>query len=209
MQITKFAHSCVLIENDGVRVLFDPGSFTTGFEDLTGLTAVLVTHQHPDHLDLDRLPALLARNPEARVFTDPGSAQKLGEAGIEAQSVQAGDALDVGTSVTVHGGRHAIIHPDIPGIPNVGYLVGGRFYHPGDSFEVPEIDIEILGLPTGAPWLKLSEAIDFLRAVRPRTALPIHEAVLAAPQMFYGHHERLAPAGTTVQVIEPGGSVQL
>lgn len=209
MQITKFAHSCVLIENDGVRVLFDPGNFTTGFEDLTGLTAILVTHQHPDHLDLDRLPALLARNPEARVFTDPGSAQKLDEAGIAAQSVQPGDSLDVGTSVTVHGGRHAIIHPDIPGIPNVGYLVGGRFYHPGDSFEVPEIDVEILGLPTGAPWLKLSEAIDFLRAVGPRTAIPIHEAVLTAPQMFYGHHERLAPAGTTVQVIEPGGSVYL
>src|SRR5690625_7785240 len=102
MQITKFAHSCVLVDSDGVRVLFDPGNFTTGFEDLTGLTAILVTHQHPDHLDLDRLPALLARNPEARVSTDPGSAQKLDEAGIAARAVQAGNSLDVGTSVTVH-----------------------------------------------------------------------------------------------------------
>ena len=37
----------------------------------------------------------------------------------------------------------------------------------------------MLGLPTGAPWLKLSEAVDFLRAVAPRTAVPIHEAVLS------------------------------
>lgn len=209
MQITKFAHSCVLVENDGVRVLFDPGNFSTGFEDVTGLTAVLVTHQHPDHLDLDRLPTLLDRNPDARVFTDADSARKLSETGIDAQAVEPGDSLDVGTPITVHGGRHAVIHPDIPGISNVGYFVDGRFYHPGDSFDVPDVEVEILGLPTGAPWLKLSEAIDFLRAVEPDTAIPIHEAVLAVPQMFYGHHERLAPAGTTVQVIEPGGSVRL
>lgn len=209
MQVTKYAHSCVVIESGDARLLIDPGSFSAGFEDITGLSAVLVTHQHPDHLDLDRLPALLARNPDAKVHTDPGSAQLLTERGIDAVAVHPGDELDVGTPVSVHGGQHAVIHPDIPQIPNVGYLVGGRFYHPGDSFEVPDAEVEVLGLPTGAPWLKLSEAIDFLRAVNPAVALPIHEGVLAVPEMYYGHHERLAPPGTTVHVVGPGQSLRL
>ncbi|KAA5829106.1 MBL fold metallo-hydrolase [Saccharopolyspora hirsuta] len=206
MQITHFGHSCVLVETGSARLLIDPGTFSADFEDLRDLDAVLVTHQHFDHLDLDRLPALLAANPNARLVVDPGSAASVEERGLTATTARPGDAIELGgAAVSVVGGAHAVIHPDIPVVDNIGYVVDhGAFYHPGDSFFVPEQRIDVLGLPTAAPWLKLSEAVDFLRAVAPRTAVPIHEAVLAAPQMHYRMFEQLRPEGTAVEVLAKG-----
>lgn len=209
MKLTKFEHSCVLIEDGDARMLIDPGNFSTGFETLTGLTAVLITHQHADHVDQERLPVLLDHNPGVPLFTDPGTAEALSRAGIEVTSVRAGERLDIGTTVDVHGDQHAVIHPDIPIVPNVGYLVGGRFFHPGDSFTPPAADVEVLGLPTAAPWQKLSEAVDFLRAVAPAAAVPIHEGLLARPEMYYAHFQRLGPDRTDLRVITPGDSVTL
>lgn len=209
MRLTKYAHSCVLIEDDGARVLIDPGNLTRGFDELTGLTGILVTHQHPDHVDVDRLGPLLERNPDAAIYADEGTADILADHGINASAARQGDRFDVGMEITVHGVDHAVIHPEIPLVPNVGYLVGGRFFHPGDSFTVPDLPVDVLGLPTAAPWLKLSEAVEFLRAVSPRVAIPIHEALLARPAVFYGHYQRLAPEKTEVTLLEPGGHTRV
>lgn len=203
MKITHYGHSCLLVEDGAARLLLDPGSFSTGFEDLEGLTAILVTHQHADHLDRDKLPALLARNPEAKLHTDPDTAAQLDNA----TAVHAGDTLDLGTEVKVFGRDHAIIHPDIPKVTNTGFLIGGRLFHPGDSFTVPEAEVEILGIPTAAPWQKLSEAVDYLRAVAPRVAIPIHEKVVRIPDMYYGRFRDLSRA--TVTILADGESADL
>jgi L-ascorbate metabolism protein UlaG (beta-lactamase superfamily) len=203
MRLTKFGHSCLLVEEGGARVLLDPGTFSDGFEALEGLTAVLFTHQHADHLDQQRLRGLLDRNPGARVISDPGSAEPLGQAGVEVEVVADGQELDAGgVSVRVAGRDHAVIHPDIPVVPNNAYLVDGTHLHPGDSYTPPPAPVDVLFLPTGAPWLKVSEAVDYLRAVAPRTAVPIHEAVLSRPAMHYGMFERLGPEKTTIQVLD-------
>ncbi|HEY0640720.1 MAG TPA: MBL fold metallo-hydrolase [Pseudonocardiaceae bacterium] len=205
MRITHFGHACLLVQTGSARLLIDPGTFSTGFESATELTAVLVTHQHYDHLDVERLPALLDANPGAELITDEASAAQLADAGLTARAVTPGESLDLaGTQVDVVGGRHAVIHPDIPVIPNVGYLVDGALLHPGDSFHVPDVPVDILALPTGAPWLKASEAVDYLRAVAPRLAVPIHEAVLSRPEMMYGLFTNLSPDRTDVQVLTPG-----
>jgi L-ascorbate metabolism protein UlaG (beta-lactamase superfamily) len=205
MHITRYGHSCLLVEDDDARLLLDPGVFSRGFEGLRGLTGVLVTHQHADHLDLDRLAALLEANPDARLHCDEGSAPQLDRQPHSV--VRDGDVLDLGTSVQVLGAQHAVIHPDLPRIPNVGFLIGGRFFTPGDALTVPDSDVEILGLPTAAPWLKLSEAVDLLRAVRPRVAFPVHDAVLATPEIWYGQFSALAPDGTDFQVVAPDGEI--
>jgi L-ascorbate metabolism protein UlaG (beta-lactamase superfamily) len=201
VQITHYGHSCLLVDTGAARLLLDPGSFSAGFESVTGLDAVLITHQHPDHLDPERLDPLLEANPEARLIVDPGSAEQLGER--EHEIVQSGASIQVGGSrIDVLGGEHAVIHPDIPVIANNAYLIDGTHLHPGDSFTPPPAPVDVLFLPTGAPWLKLSEAVDYLRAVRPRTAVPIHEAVLAVPAMHYRMFDGLAPEETTVRVLD-------
>ncbi|MFG1920310.1 MBL fold metallo-hydrolase [Cryptosporangium sp. NPDC048952] len=205
MRFQKFGHACVLVEDADARVLIDPGAFAQGWEDLRDLTAVLVTHQHFDHLDLDRLPALLEANPDAVVHTDQGSAGVLAEQGVRAEGVAAGATFTLnGLTVEAIGVDHAVIHPDIPVIPNVGYLLGGRFFHPGDALTVPKQPVEILGAPTAAPWLKLWEAIEYVRAVAPRVAIPIHEKVAAFPQMYYQNMTNLAPERTAVEIIDDG-----
>ena len=205
MRITRYGHSCLLVEDGDARVLLDPGIFSKGFEELRGLTAVLITHQHPDHLDADRLRALLEANPDARLHLDQGSAEQLSD--LPQQVVRAGDVLELGTRVQVYGSEHAVIHPDVPGIPNVGYLIGGRFFTPGDALTVPDADVEVLGLPAAAPWLKASEAVDLMRTVAPRLAFPVHDAVLATPQIWHALFDRLKPEGTTFEAVAPDGTV--
>ncbi|MCA1655577.1 MAG: MBL fold metallo-hydrolase [Pseudonocardiaceae bacterium] len=181
MHIVHFGHSCVLLETGAARLLFDPGTLSRGFESVRDLDAILITHQHFDHLDGDRLPALVAANPSAALIVDVDTMPQVTKLGLTAAAVEPGDTLTFGgTTVAVLGGRHATIHPDFAMPTNAGYVVdGGAFYHPGDALYVPAQDIDVVGAPMSAPWLKTAEVIDFLRAVRPRVAVPIHEGLLS------------------------------
>ena len=192
MELTHFGHSCLLASfPDDDRYLFDPGNFSHGFEGITGLSAILITHQHPDHADPQRLPALVEANPQAVLYADPQTAAQLGPPW---QAVHVGDQLSVGgLAIRGVGGRHAVIHPEIPVIDNISYLVGdtehpARLMHPGDALFVPDEPIDVLATPAAAPWMKISEAVDYLRAVAPTHAVPIHQGVVApeARGIYYG-----------------------
>ena len=147
MRITKYGHSCLHIVDGPASILIDPGTFSQGFETLSGLTAILVTHQHADHVDPKRLPLLLRGNPDATLYADAGSVELLAKEGITPPRCATGDKLDVGISVEVFAGDHAVIHRDVPVIPNAMYLVGGRLLHPGDSLVEIDRPVEILALP--------------------------------------------------------------
>jgi L-ascorbate metabolism protein UlaG (beta-lactamase superfamily) len=194
MRITKYGHSCLHITEGSASILIDPGGFSQGFETLSGLTAVLLTHQHADHVDPKRLPLLLRGNPGATLYGDAGSVDLLAKEGITATPVASGDRLDVGIPVEVFAGDHAVIHRDIPVIPNACYLIDGRLLHPGDSLTVLDRPVEILALPTSAPWMAVKEAVDYFRAVDPKAAIPIHDKLMANPAMVYGLLQRLGPA---------------
>jgi L-ascorbate metabolism protein UlaG (beta-lactamase superfamily) len=213
MRLTKFGHSCLLVEEGGARVLLDPGSFSDRFEELEGLTAVCLTHQHVDHLDQDRVRRLLDRNPGARVVSDEGSAEALAAAGADLEVVHDGDELDLGgLGLRVVGRDHAVVHPDVPVVPNVGYLVGGRLFHPGDALTEPGQPVEVLATPAGAPWLRLAEAVDYLRKVGPRVAVPVHERVLseAGISIHYRQLDQLgARGGTAFRVLDDGRPLEL
>jgi L-ascorbate metabolism protein UlaG (beta-lactamase superfamily) len=111
----------------------------------------------------------------------------------------------------VHGERHALIHRDIPQVTNVGYLVGGSVYHPGDAYHVPGAPVATLLVPTSGPWTKLSEAVDWVRAVKPDTMIQIHDVMLSetgqqsvarfmSPGMLTEVALTLLPAGESMDV---------
>ncbi|MCX4957125.1 MBL fold metallo-hydrolase [Streptomyces virginiae] len=180
MKLTKRLHSCVQLEKDGRTLVIDPGAFSEPDAGL-GADALLVTHEHPDHFEEGRLRAALDADPAVRLWTLRSVAEKLAPAYPgRVHTVGHGDAFTAaGFEVQVHGELHAVIHPDIPRVTNVGYLVEGSLFHPGDALTVPGVPVETLMVPVHAPWNKVSEVIDYLREVKPRRALDIHDAYLS------------------------------
>jgi L-ascorbate metabolism protein UlaG (beta-lactamase superfamily) len=184
MRLTKYTHACVRIENGDDSVVIDPGMWSEPAA-LEGAAAGLVTHEHGDHVDAELLKAAQTGNPQLPVFTVDSVVAQLAEAGVTAQSVAVGDTFSVaGFDVGVVGGEHAEIYDGLPGCANVGFVVttkgeGEAVYHPGDSVFVPDVAVGTLLVPVSGPWLKLAEAIDFVRAVKPGRALPIHDALLS------------------------------
>ncbi|WP_304452578.1 MBL fold metallo-hydrolase [Nocardiopsis sp. YSL2] len=186
MKLTKNTHSCVRLDRDGRALVLDPGLFGSG-DELAGAEAILITHEHPDHFDEARVREALEADPATRVWTTRAVADRLSSAFPgRVHVVGHGDAFTAaGFSVRVHGEYHAVIHPDVPRIANVGFLVEDSLFHPGDALTVPDSPVETLLLPLAAPWSKTQEVVDYVREVAPTRTIDVHDALLS-------------PVGTTV-----------
>jgi L-ascorbate metabolism protein UlaG (beta-lactamase superfamily) len=194
MRITKFGHACVRLEHDGTTVVMDPGVFTDPSA-LDGADAVLITHEHVDHFEEARLRAALEAHPGLRVWTNSAVAAQLDGQAQRVTVVGEGDAFEIdGLQVSVHGEWHAVIHPEIPLVKNIGFLIDNRLFHPGDAFTVPPHPVDTLLLPIAAPWSKVAELIDYVREAGPRQAVPVHDAVLS-PVGFALHTRLVGPEG--------------
>lgn len=183
MNITKYDHACFTVEHEGKLLIVDPGGWTKNLGAPENVVAVVVTHEHADHFDPAALGAIIAHNPEAKIIAHHDITQQFGSQNetLPYQTVTAGDTLDIGPfHLDFFGGTHATIHPDIPLIANLGVLINGKLYYPGDSFTLPEKAVDTLALPASAPWLKISESMDFLAAIKPRLVFPTHDAILSA-----------------------------
>jgi len=196
MRLTKLEHACLILEKDGRKLVVDPGSFTAPLVDLHDVDAVVVTHEHADHWTPDQLTHLLATNPDA-TFYGPAGVATAAE-GFDVHVVADGDTVEVGPfTLAFHGSRHAVIHESIPVIDNVGVLVDGSLFYPGDQFTVPPVPVDVLATPVGAPWLKVAEVIDYVTAVKPRLAFPTHEQTLSAPGLAM-HFDRMKASAQSV-----------
>ncbi|MEU5783745.1 MBL fold metallo-hydrolase [Micromonospora lupini] len=210
MRLTKYAHSCLRVEHDGGVLVVDPGMFSDPATALDGADAVLITHQHPDHLDLAAVRLQLDRQPFP-IFGPAALAEPLGDAAEALRQVNAGESFTAaGVAVRAYGGQHAVIHPDIPVVDNLGYLINDVVYHPGDSLVVPdETPVDTLFAPIHAPWSKFSEVVDFIRAVAPRRAYALHDALLNDNGLAVLDRQYAALSGTDYQRLEPGSRVDV
>jgi L-ascorbate metabolism protein UlaG (beta-lactamase superfamily) len=211
VRVTKFTHSCLRIDGGDSVLVVDPGVFSERSA-LTGADAVLITHEHFDHLDVDALAEASARQPEMRVYAHPDVLPKLAAVAGAVTTVTAGQEFPAaGFTVRAYGGQHAIIYPEIPRIANLGYLIADgetSVYTPGDSFTVPEDTlVDTLFVPLNAPWMKLAESIDFVRAVQPRRAFALHDALLNenGAKVSDGHLESFS--GTDYAHVPPGTTI--
>ncbi|MGY1807539.1 MBL fold metallo-hydrolase [Blastococcus sp. SYSU D00669] len=178
MELTKHGHACVVLCEGDRRLVIDPGAFTDPSV-LDGASGVLVTHEHVDHFVPDVLRKAMDADPGLEVWTNGSVAGQLEGLGNRVHVVGQGDAVTVaGFEVTVHGELHAQIHPEIPRIPNIGFLVEGQVFHPGDAFTVPDEPVATLLLPLHAPWSKAAEVIDYVRAVHADQAYAVHDGLL-------------------------------
>jgi L-ascorbate metabolism protein UlaG (beta-lactamase superfamily) len=211
MHLTKMGHACVRLEQDGRTLVIDPGVFTEA-EALDGADAVLITHEHFDHFERARLRAAMEADPALQIWTNgsvAGQLSGLGEGRVH--RVGHGDAFTAaGFAVEVHGEWHAQIHPDIPAVGNIGFVVDGRLFHPGDALTVPERPIETLLLPVHAPWSKTAEVVDYTRAVGAARAYALHDVMLspvglAGVERFVG----MLAKDTVYARLAPGEGVDL
>ena len=212
MELIKHGHACVVLCEDERRLVIDPGVLTESSA-LDGASAVLITHEHPDHFAPDLLRAALDADPALEVWTNGSVAGRLEGLGGRLHVVGDGVAETIaGFDVHVHGELHAEIHPEIPRIANIGFLVDGGVFHPGDALTVPDEPVSTLLLPLHAPWSRTADLIDYVRAVHADQAYAVHDGLLndAGLGIVGGLlGERGPGTPTPFSRLAPGDSVEL
>jgi L-ascorbate metabolism protein UlaG (beta-lactamase superfamily) len=213
MELTKYAHACVSLSKDDTRIVIDPGTFTThAAQVIEAADAVLITHEHFDHFDENLIAQALEARPALRVYGPASVVERWSARQGQVTAVAAGQTLDIaGFEVSVFGELHAAIHRNVPRVTNVGFLVDGSLYHPGDAYHVPEHPVETLLLPTSGPWTKVGEAADYIQAVASKRVVQIHEVLLSeigqqsmtmflGPDMLGQVPLEIVPVGDTITV---------
>lgn len=178
MKITKVGHCCLVIQIGAVTILTDPGGWTTAQNDITGIDAILITHEHGDHLHIESLKTILKNNPKARVITNKAVSAILEKENLQSEIVGDKQTTEVnGILVEGFGADHGKVYENLPDVENTGYFLGNTFFYPGDSFYNPGKHVDILALPVGGPWMKLQEALIYARKLKPRIAFPVHDGL--------------------------------
>jgi L-ascorbate metabolism protein UlaG (beta-lactamase superfamily) len=178
MQLTKYEHACFTVEQEGQVLVADPGEWTTDFVAPEHVVGIVITHEHGDHFSQSQIAAIVNKNPDAVIVAHQSITNTIKT--VRTKAVAVDDKVTVVPfQLEFFGGEHAVIYSDGPPTPNLGALINGSLYYPGDSFAVPNRPVDILALPVSAPWLKIRESLDFFNAIKARFTFPTHDAILS------------------------------
>jgi L-ascorbate metabolism protein UlaG (beta-lactamase superfamily) len=210
MKLTKYTHACIALEEQGQKLLIDPGAFTDSFGSPEAVAAVVITHSHSDHYHPEHLQAIMAKNPDVKIFTTPEVAAEIGAA---ATAVQDGQEATVGPfRLHFSGSMHQQIHDSLPTPQNTAVTVNDVFFYPGDSFTKPAKTPEVLAIPANAPWTDVAGTMDYLAEVKPKRAVPTHNGLLSdAGNLVYNGTLTHASKNAEVEYVylKPGESIEM
>lgn len=204
MKITKVGHCCLLVELEAQRILTDPGNFSAAQNDLKDINLILITHEHPDHLHMASLLEVLNHNPDAKVITNSSVGKILTDAQVKFEVLEHGQSrMQNGSLLEAFGNEHAEIYQGYSRVQNTGYFIENRLFYPGDALYNPGKSVEILALPVAGPWVKISEAVNFAKQMKPKVCFPVHDGMLK----FYGGahgvpEQYLPPEGIAFKVLD-------
>lgn len=212
MKITKFAHCSLLVDTGSTRILFDPGIYSGELDGATELDAIIITHQHSDHLDINKLKLVMAQNEQLKIITHDGPSEILRDASIDHELLQPDQETVVGDSqIQAFEAPHQSIYQDQGLVENLGFIIDD-FCFAGDSLHLPPPgkSVKVLALPVVAPWLKISEAIDFAIKVKPKFCIPVHDGFLNTGGPFYDWPKKVLPTENIEFIsLDDGATIEL
>jgi len=217
MRMIKHGHACLEYIDGESRLILDPGFYTAPMDGLTGVSAIVLTHKHDDHTFEAQLDRIVALNPGVPIFGPQDVCDRLAAApnaaNYQTVAVHHGDYHVAGPfTLEFFGAMHAEIHRSIPLIQNTGVMVNGKLYYPGDSFTRPDRPVEVLACPASAPWLKISEVMDFVDDIKPRRCFATHNIHLSAEghQLNNGRIQQVTEShGGTFQFLQVGEEIEI
>jgi L-ascorbate metabolism protein UlaG (beta-lactamase superfamily) len=179
MKIKKLGHCCFVAEpKEGLKIMTDPGSFSSLQNKEKDINIILITHEHNDHLHIDSLREVLDNNQNALVITNTSVGKVLDQSNIKYKIVEEGEKFEIeGINIIAFGSTHAEIYNDFGKVQNTGYMIDNLCYA-GDSFSYPDKNVDILALPVAGPWMKMKDAIEYAKNIRPRVCFPVHDAIM-------------------------------
>jgi L-ascorbate metabolism protein UlaG (beta-lactamase superfamily) len=211
MKLTKYTHACIVLEENGTRLVIDPGVFTPDFGPADNIAAVVVTHAHADHCSPEHLQAIFAANPEAILFTTQDVAAQFSQ--LHSVAVHDGQEAAVGPfKLAFSGELHARLPQNTPVMDNTAVCVNDSFFYPGDSYTPPKQPVDVLAVPANAPWMRAEESMEYITQCRPERCIPTHNGLLseAGHAVYNGILQQAAKtAGVTFLALKPGDSIEL
>lgn len=178
MKVTKLEHATLVLEQAGKTLILDPGFYTRPMDGFQNVVAIVITHNHDDHVHEDQIARIVRDNPDVVILGTKEVAVRL--ASFDAKSVTHGDHHQLGPfTAEFFGDLHIEIHRSIPLIQNCGVMINDVLYYPGDSYTQPDRKVKYLAYPSSAPWLKIGDVMDFVAAVKPEHCFPTHNIHLS------------------------------
>lgn len=211
MKIKKIGHCCLIIETNGLKIMTDPGSYTTLQEEEEGIDFILITHEHGDHVHVESLKKVLVNNPNAKIITNTSVKNILDKEGIECEVVETGDKTFGTFNIYAETCDHVDIYDTVPVVQNTGYLIADRLFYPGDAWLVPQRPVEILALPCGGPWWKVRECVEYALKVKAKHAFNVHDAMLKPTKQNMNYilpQKVLATVGTEFKILLDGETIE-